>query len=359
VNEALGARFARALRYAHSVHAGQTRKGTEIPYVAHLLGVASLVIDDGAAAGRLSEDEAIAALLHDAAEDQGGAARLADIRDRFGDRAADIVAACSDTFEIPKPPWRERKQDYLDHLRGESDTGVLRVSLADKLHNARAVLSDYRQIGDLLWSRFHPEADTEWYFRSLAELFAERMPGPLSDELTRTVDELERAIAATPPPIPDSYWVRRGRLLAGEYPGSLDPRSTRRKVEALLDSGVEIFIDLTEEGELDPYATLLAGRAQHRRHPIPDLGVLPAAGVEAILDAIDEQLADRRPVYVHCWGGVGRTGTIVGCHLVRHGHSGDAAIEQIARWRAGTPDGHKASPQTEAQRRMILDWDGP
>ena len=195
MNEELGVRFEHALQYAHAVHAGQTRKGTEIPYIAHLLGVVSLVIEDGARTGQLSEDEAIAALLHDAAEDQGGEARLADIRKRFGDRVADIVAACSDTFETPKPPWRERKQAYIDHLREETDTGVLRVSLADKVNNAGAILRDYRRIGDELWSRFHPEADSEWYYRSLAVVFAQRMPGPLSDELTRIVQELERAIA--------------------------------------------------------------------------------------------------------------------------------------------------------------------
>jgi (p)ppGpp synthase/HD superfamily hydrolase len=192
VNEELGVRFEHALQYAHAVHAGQTRKGTEIPYIAHLLGVASLVIEDGARTGELSEDEAIAALLHDAAEDQGGEERLADIRERYGDRVADIVAACSDTFEEPKPPWRERKQEYLDHLREETYTGILRVSLADKVNNARAILTDYREIGDELWSRFHPEADTEWYYRSLADIFAERKPGLLSDELTRIVEELER-----------------------------------------------------------------------------------------------------------------------------------------------------------------------
>lgn len=193
-NEALGPRFHDALVYAAEVHADQSRKGSDTPYVSHLLAVAGLVIEDGAAAGQLSEDEVIAALLHDAPEDQGGEERLADIRDRFGERVAEIVAACSDTFETPKPPWRERKQAYLDHLSAETDTGVLRVSLADKVHNARAVLADYREIGDALWSRFNREADTPWYYRNLVRIFSERAPGPLADELARRVGELELLI---------------------------------------------------------------------------------------------------------------------------------------------------------------------
>ena len=195
MNEVLGIRFERALAYAHTVHAAQRRKGSDTPYVAHLLAVAGLVIEDGAAVGQLSEDEVIAALLHDAPEDQGGEERLADIRDRFGDRVAEIVAACSDTFETPKPPWRERKQAYLDHLSAETDVGVLRVSLADKVHNAHAVLADYRQLGDDLWRRFNRDADTPWYYRELVAIFSEQMPGPLTGELTRTVDALDAAIA--------------------------------------------------------------------------------------------------------------------------------------------------------------------
>ena len=180
----LGPRFEAALAYACVVHAHQRRKGTEIPDVAHLLAVAGLVIEDGAAAGELSEDEAIAGLLHDAAEDVGGEGRLADIRVRFGERVAEIVAACSDTFETPKPPWRERKEAYLAHLAVETDRGVLRVSLADKVHNCRAILADYRLLGDELWSRFNRDADTPWYYRRLSEVFGERMAeSPLADEL--------------------------------------------------------------------------------------------------------------------------------------------------------------------------------
>src|SRR5436309_13050206 len=146
----LGERFADALAYAADVHRDQVRKSTAIPYVAHLLAVAARVLEDG---GR--EGEAIAALLHDAPEDQGGEARLADIRDRFGDRVADIVEACSDTFESPKPPWRGRKEAYLAHLRDPATAiDVLRVSAADKLNNATAILRDLRQLGPRVWERF-------------------------------------------------------------------------------------------------------------------------------------------------------------------------------------------------------------
>ena len=120
------------------------RKGTTTPYIAHLLAVTSLVLEDDG-----DEDDAMAALLHDAAEDQGGREQLEDIRSRFGQRVAEIVEACGDTFETPKPPWRERKQSYLQHLESAPDE-VLRISLADKLHNIRAITLDYERLGDEL-----------------------------------------------------------------------------------------------------------------------------------------------------------------------------------------------------------------
>lgn len=199
MNEILGPRFEQAIAYAALLHADQRRKGGDIPYLAHLMAVAGLVIEDGAAAGELREDEAIAALLHDAAEDRGGEPRLADIAARFGPRVAEIVRACSDSLEPhgDKAPWRERKERYLAHLREETDAGVLRVSLADKVHNARAVLQDYQRVGEDLWGRFHRDADTPWYYRSLAGIFQERMPGStLTAELDRAVTALEEAIAA-------------------------------------------------------------------------------------------------------------------------------------------------------------------
>ena len=180
-------RFEAALTYATHLHRDQTRKGTDIPYVGHLLGVASLVIEDGG-----SEDEAIAGLLHDAVEDQGGAPRLEDIRTRFGEGVAAIVAGCTDADTTPKPPWRQRKEAYLAHLR-EATADVLRVSAADKLYNARAILADYRALGEALWPRFSEERDEIlWYYRSLVAIFLERGPARLAGELARAVAELNR-----------------------------------------------------------------------------------------------------------------------------------------------------------------------
>jgi hypothetical protein len=164
-------------------------------------------------------------------------------------------------------------------------------------------------------------------------------------------------------PIPDSYWVQPGLLLAGEYPGSKSDEEARSKLRRLLDAGVTFFLDLTEAGEyrLRPYAPLLQedevllGRSVvYRRMPIPDRGVPSREGMEAILDVIDAALREGHTVYVHCWGGIGRTGTVVGCYLVRQGWSGPAALNEIARLRAGTPDGYRRSPETEEQERMIL-----
>jgi hypothetical protein len=185
----LGPRFEDALVYATRTHAPQARKGTGVPYVAHLLSVAALVVEDGG-----DEDEAIAALLHDAVEDQGGEARLEEIRTRYGDRVAEIVRECSDTDETPKPAWRKRKTDYIAHV-ATATPGAVRVSLADKLHNARAVLYDYRALGEELWERFNPEADQLWYYRSLVAAFRARTDGPMVQELDRVVTELEQVAA--------------------------------------------------------------------------------------------------------------------------------------------------------------------
>ena len=187
----LGERFEEALGFAARTHRTQLRKGSSIPYVGHLLGVCSLVIEDGG-----TEDEAIAALLHDSAEDRGGEPMLDAIRDRFGDHVTTIVAACSDTFETPKPPWRERKQSYIDHLDGQPES-VLRVSLADKLFNARAILRDYLLVGDDVWDRFKAGRDGQlWYYRELADRFSCLLPGRMAAELAEVVDELERVTGA-------------------------------------------------------------------------------------------------------------------------------------------------------------------
>ena len=187
VGVALGPRFEEALTYAARLHREQVRKGSGVPYLSHLLGVAGIALEHGA-----SEDEAIAALLHDAVEDQGGAPTLAEIRRRFGDTVADIVAGCSDTDVVPKPPWRPRKEAYVAHLASASPSARL-VSAADKLHNARSILTDYRRLGEAVWTRFAGGKEgTLWYYRAVVQAFRAYDPTPLVDELERAVEEMER-----------------------------------------------------------------------------------------------------------------------------------------------------------------------
>ena len=186
--------FERALLLATDHHRRQLRKGTAIPYVSHLLGVTSLVLEMGG-----SEAEAIGALLHDAVEDGGGPPMLARIHAEFGDDVARIVEANSDADAEPKPPWLRRKQDYIAAIAHKAPD-ELRVSLADKLHNARAILLDYRTIGDELWTRFRRGhgASIIWYYRALYDAFDARRDAlgrravPALEEFGRTVDEIER-----------------------------------------------------------------------------------------------------------------------------------------------------------------------
>ena len=178
-------RFSSALQYAAQLHQGQKRKGTEIPYVSHVLAVAALVLEAGG-----DEEEAIAALLHDAVEDCGGQPVLDEIRTRFGDPVASIVDGCTDAYASPKPPWKKRKEEYLEHLE-HADGSTLLVSNADKLHNARAILSDYLEVGEVLWERFNASREeTLWYYRELAVVFARRRPSSLSLALKVVVDEI-------------------------------------------------------------------------------------------------------------------------------------------------------------------------
>ena len=181
-------RFTEALVYASDAHRSQVRKGTAIPYVSHLLAVASIVLEHNG-----TEDEAIAALLHDAIEDAGGDTARQEIRRRFGDEVVAIVDGCTDAETVPKPPWEERKRAYIAHLAGAMPS-VLLVTCADKLHNARSILADYREIGEDLWPRFNGGRDgTLWYYRALTDTFSslELAPTILADELCRTVAELE------------------------------------------------------------------------------------------------------------------------------------------------------------------------
>jgi (p)ppGpp synthase/HD superfamily hydrolase len=185
-------RFGQALLFAFQLHSQQRRKGSQTPYIAHLLGVASLVLEDGG-----DEDEAIAALLHDAVEDQGGLETLEQIRVRFGERVAGIVDGCTDSYETPKPPWRQRKIDYLAHLKTASPS-VWRVSLADKLHNARTILVDLHSQGEQIWQRFNGgEAGSLWYYRSLVNIFRQltisgKFHSPMVPMLGEVVSQLEQ-----------------------------------------------------------------------------------------------------------------------------------------------------------------------
>ncbi|KUI44964.1 phosphohydrolase [Mycobacterium sp. IS-1590] len=190
----LGPKFQEALGFAAELHRTQTRKASQVPYVGHLLSVAGLVIEaDG------TETEAIAALLHDAAEDQGGDVTLTQIEERFGPEVAAIVEECSDTLVTPKPPWRERKQAYIEHLNTASDS-TIRVSAADKLDNARAILRDLRRFGPKVWQRFNTDDPHEhlWYYRSLLEVYRRRSDSWLVDELSRVVETLAEEIG---PPV--------------------------------------------------------------------------------------------------------------------------------------------------------------
>jgi GTP pyrophosphokinase len=192
----LSDRFIQALEFATSAHEGQARKGSDIPYVAHLLGVTAIVLEHGG-----DEDQAIAALLHDAIEDQGGDSMRQQIRERFGGRVTTMVDDCTDADVQPKPPWKERKLAYVAHI-SEAHADSLLVSMADKLHNSTAILRDFQRIGPTVFERFStgPE-DTLWYYRSLVDAFDERgLEGEaraLLEELRGVVGELERTVALT------------------------------------------------------------------------------------------------------------------------------------------------------------------
>ena len=197
----LNDRFDRALLYAREHHDPQRRKGTDIPYFAHLMAVSSLVLEMGG-----DEDEAISALLHDVVEDGGGQDAITRIGKEWGPRVLAMVLANSDTIVEPKPPWRARKEAYIAGI-ATKEPGALRVSLADKLHNARAILLDYRTIGEKLWTRFKAgEGESvRWYYRALCEAFEARADDlgeaawPVLGELRRTVDELDRLATTAEP----------------------------------------------------------------------------------------------------------------------------------------------------------------
>ncbi len=187
----LSPKFEEALVYATRVHGGQLRKKTKIPYIGHLLGVTAIAMEYGA-----NETEAIGALLHDAVEDCGGAARQEEIEEKFGRAVGDIVAGCTDTAETPQPPWRERKEKYIAHLATASASTRL-VSASDKLHNSQAIVHRLREEGDDVWSRFKGGKEGAlWYYRSLVGAFRQHGTSALIDELDRVVTEMERLAKA-------------------------------------------------------------------------------------------------------------------------------------------------------------------
>ncbi len=169
---------------------------------------------------------------------------------------------------------------------------------------------------------------------------------------------LSRKMRRMHPPIENSYWVDPGRLLAGEYPGGRDEASTRRKINALILSGITVFIDLTDKNDnLPPYSYLLE-TATHRRFPIRDSSIPDSIDeTAAILDTIDRHLGQGDKVFLHCWGGIGRTGLIVGCWLSRHGFPGNAALSRLRElWKHCSKSSYRQSPETEEQERYIVEW---
>ncbi len=188
-------RFNDAFAYAAAAHEHQMRKELNVPYLTHVLAVAALALEAGA-----TEDEAIAALLHDTIEDCGGEARGDDVRARFGDAVAEIVWGCTDATKIPKPPWAGRKRAFIERLE-DASSSVLLVTACDKLHNARSLVAALRRRGSAAWELFNGGKDgTLWYYRSLLDVFTRRgLDKPLLDQLTRVVAEMHGLVGSTVP----------------------------------------------------------------------------------------------------------------------------------------------------------------
>ena len=207
---AYSARFDEALSWASQLHRDQKRKGKDVPYVNHLLAVASLVGTHGG-----DEDQVIAALLHDAIEDCVGEVEdVADqIEEKFGARVLSIVEGCTDAYTDPKPAWKERKVEYIEHLRGSDDEDpVLLVALADKVHNARSIVRDLQQVGDALWERFNASrGQTIWYYETLAEVFDDKRSGALADELKSLVEKMKGSVRAEPDWREETSWTAGDR----------------------------------------------------------------------------------------------------------------------------------------------------
>jgi len=231
----LTARFPEAVEYARAHHADDLRKGTTIPYLAHLLAVSALVLEHGG-----DETAAMAALLHDVVEDGGGEPALAEIARRFGTEVAAIVEGCSDTTAAATEDWTLRKERYLEHLES-APADVLLVSAADKLHNAQSILSDLAEHGEKLWARFNRGPHEQlWYYGSLRDIFRRRLPGRLADELDRTVRAINRRV--------DPY--TRLEMLGHDFQGWLIGEPDGRAGEIVDWPGVPLCVDRRDPGLL-------------------------------------------------------------------------------------------------------------
>lgn len=188
-DQPLSDQYQEAFDFAFQLHKNQIRKGSFVPYISHLMAVSVLVLENGG-----DEEEAIAALLHDAVEDQGGLKTLSEIKERFGDRVASIVEECSDSFSSPKPPWRERKEKYLHKLEN-APTSVLRVSLADKLHNIQSLYLTYLRDGEETWNRFRGGKEgTMWYYHQLSKKFHQHGKNAMLEDFDRILNQLDLTV---------------------------------------------------------------------------------------------------------------------------------------------------------------------
>lgn len=258
-------RFIRALEYATHLHWHQLRKGGNIPYISHLISVAALVLEDGG-----DEDGAIAALLHDAIEDQGGATIRDDIRQQFGDRVLQIVEACTESDQIPKPPWKQRKMQALAQLR-RADPAVQRVMIADKLHNLRSIWADQQRCGDQVWQRFNASrTEVLWFYTACLDAVRDRNNSPMVTELQTLLQALSESVVMAKPTfkITDHAHANgfMARLVEFEIPGGVTtPEQFWEAVQEIEDELIGTWpILINGRGPIWGYGMLF-----HVAHPSP------------------------------------------------------------------------------------------
>jgi hypothetical protein len=287
VPPALTDRFLAAVALAQEVHGHVRRSGTEIPYLAHLLVVTGLVIEDGG-----DEDQAIAAMLHDTVEDGGGREMLERIDRSFGRRVAMIVDGCSDSVDLdPSESWIERKSRYLAHLPELEDDAILRVALADKVHNARSIVRDYREEGQVLWERFARRTPREqlWYYGGLLAFFAMRRPGPLTEDLLRAVNELTWLSAHDAAQRSESLWLWVDPDVHGRQApdGWVQVRTARQAIALLGEFSVQV-LSLPGAAAASPVIRWLVERDRSGRDCWPEQKIV-FHGQDGPV-AIDEQI---------------------------------------------------------------------